>query len=80
MQSLPHTRAALGTLDGTGAGDHDQSYAFGHGPRSNTTGPFTTRQYLHLLVLRSRVEAGLFATDDLRATVDNHSSLPGVVS
>ena len=80
MQSLQQTHALVGTRDGAGAGDHDQPYAFGRRLRSNATGPFTTRQYLHLLVLRSRVEAGLFATDDLRTVVKNHSPLPGVVS
>ncbi len=80
MQSLQQTQAVISTRGGTGAGDHDQPYVFGRRPRSNATGPFTTRQYLHLLVLRSRVEAGLFAADDRRAAVENHSSLPGVVS
>jgi hypothetical protein len=80
MQSLPPTHATLGTLDGTGAGDHDQPYVFAPRPRSHATAPFTTRQYLHLLVLRSRVEAGLFAADDLGAALENHSPLPGVVS
>jgi hypothetical protein len=66
MQSFPHTNGEVGSLDAETAGDHDQPYVFGRRPRSNATGPFTTRQYLHLLVLRSRVEAGLFAADDLR--------------
>ena len=67
MQSLPQTQhEAPGTLDGHGAGDSDQPYIFGRRPRSNATGPFTTRQYSRLLVLRSRVQAGLFGADDLQ--------------
>ena len=65
MQSLPQTQSETGTLDGTGAGDCDQPYVFGHRPRSNATGPFTTHQYARLLVLRSRVQAGLCGADDL---------------
>jgi hypothetical protein len=69
MQSLPQTHQAAGSLDGQGAGDCDQPYVFGHRPRSNATGPFTTRQFSRLLVLRSRVEAGLFGADDLGVSV-----------
>jgi hypothetical protein len=65
MQSLPQTQQAPGTLDGQGAGDSDQAYVFGRRPRSNATGPFTIRQYSRLLVLRSRVQAGLCGTDGL---------------
>jgi hypothetical protein len=69
MQSMPQTRPTLatGTLDGAGAGDHDQPYRFGRLPRASAPFPFSTRQYAHLLVLRSRVQAGLFAAADLRA-------------
>jgi uncharacterized protein involved in type VI secretion and phage assembly len=66
MQSLPHTQQAPGSLDGDGAGDCDQPYVFGRRPRANATGPFTTHQYARLLVLRSRVQAGLSGADDLR--------------
>jgi hypothetical protein len=44
-----------GTLDGTGAGDHDQPYQFGRRPRSSAPFPFSERQYARLLVLRGRV-------------------------
>jgi len=71
MQSLSSSDAIAGTFAGTGAGDHDQPYVFGRCPRTNATGPFTTRQYLHLLILRSRVEAGLCGTDDLRTGAGN---------
>ena len=65
MQSLPQTQQAAGTLEGQGAGDCDQAYEFGRRPRSNATGPFTIRQYARLLVLRSRVQAGVFGTDQV---------------
>ena len=67
MQSLPHTQPVAGTLDGDGAGDCDQPYVFGRRPRSNATGPFTTHQFARLLVLRSRLQAGLAGADDLQA-------------
>ena len=79
MQSLTSTRVA-GTLDGTGASDNDQAYVFGRRPRSDAPGPFTTRQYLRLLALRSRVQDGLFGSDDLRTTCDNHASTNEVVA
>jgi hypothetical protein len=34
MQSLPQTHPAMGTLDGQGASDCDQPFAFGRRPRS----------------------------------------------
>jgi hypothetical protein len=61
MQSQPqsqHTAAAH---------DQDLPYRFGRLPRSSATYPFSTREYVRLLVLRSRVQAGLYATDDLCA-------------
>jgi hypothetical protein len=48
----------VGTRDGLGAGDHDQPYHFGRKPRSGTPYPFSTRQYVRLLVLRGRVQDG----------------------
>ncbi len=48
----------VGTRDGIGAGDHDQPYHFGRKPRSATPYPFSTRQYVRLLVLRGRVQDG----------------------
>lgn len=53
------------SLDGTGAGDHDQPYRFGWKPCANVSYPFNTRQYARLLVLRSRVQAGQFGADDV---------------
>jgi hypothetical protein len=52
-----------GSFDGEAAADHDQPYRFGWRPRSSATYPFSTKQYARLLVLRSRVQAGL-VTDD----------------
>ena len=66
MQSQPiGTRA--GTLDGGGAGDHDQPFRFGRVPTSLAPYPFSTRQFARLLVLRSRVAAGQAGLGDLPA-------------
>jgi hypothetical protein len=56
-----------GSQDGTGAADHDVPYRFGWRPRSSAPYPFSTHQYARLLVLRSRVQAGLVGADDFRA-------------
>ena len=48
-------RPSVGSLDGDGAGDHDQPYKFGWRPRVDATYPFNTRQYARLLVLRGRL-------------------------
>lgn len=53
-----------GTRDGSGAADHDVPFRFGRRPRAEATFPFSTRQYARLLLLRSRVEAGLVGADD----------------
>jgi hypothetical protein len=53
-----------GSFDGDGAGDHDQPYRFGRRPSANVPYPFSTRQYMRLLVLRGRVQDGLFGADD----------------
>ncbi len=46
-------------------GDHDQPYRFGYQPNHQHPFPFNTRQYARLLVLRSRVQSGLFGADDV---------------
>ena len=46
------------SLDGVGAGDHDQPYRFGWRPCTVVPFPFNTRQYARLLILRSRYHAG----------------------
>jgi hypothetical protein len=53
------------SLDGDGAGDHDQPYRFGWRPRASVPYPFNTRQYARLLVFRSRIEERLARQDDL---------------
>ena len=56
---------ASGSLDGVGSGDHDAEYRFGRRPKALAPFPFTTREFARLLVLRSRVDAGLCAADDV---------------
>ena len=63
MNTIQASTLAAGSLDGTGAGDHDLPYRFSR-PRAGITYPFSTRQYARLLILRSRVEAGLAGVDD----------------
>ena len=65
----------LGSLDGDGAGDHDQSYRFGWRPRASVPYPFNTRQYARLLILRSRVQAD-FGQDELADV----TTLPGLAA
>jgi len=69
MQSAPDTQANMssGTLDGVGAGDHDQPYRLGRRPRVVAPYPFSTREYARLLILRSRVTDCLFGADGVRA-------------
>ena len=58
MDTLPSQGSAsalTSSLDGEGAGDHDQPYQFGRRPRASAPFPFTERQYARLLVFRSRV-------------------------
>jgi hypothetical protein len=49
-----HVASSIGSLDGDGAGDHDQAYRFGWRPRASAPYPFNTRQFIRLLVMRSR--------------------------
>jgi hypothetical protein len=42
-------------------------YTFGRRPRAIAPYPFSTRQYIHLLVLRSRIGADLVGLDDRSA-------------
>jgi len=58
-----HTSTPTGTHDGTGAGDHDDPYRFGRRPNLNAPFPFTTRQYVRLVVLRGRVQERQLAGD-----------------
>ena len=62
----PHESSeSVGSLDGHGAGDHDEPYRFGWRPRVGTPYPFNTRQYGRLLVLRGRVRERLEEHFDL---------------
>ena len=63
----PHVTAPVrASLDGLEAADHDR-YRFGRRPTSLAPYPFSTRQYARLLILRSRVQAGLVGLDGRRA-------------
>jgi uncharacterized Fe-S cluster-containing radical SAM superfamily enzyme len=64
-QQMRKTEGVVGSLDGLGAGDHDQPYRFGSRPRATVPYPFSTREYVRLLVLRGRVQDGLVAIDDV---------------
>ena len=68
-----HTGRDNGSLDGDGAGDHDQPYRFGDHPRASVPYPFNTRQYARLLVLRGRVRDTFreAVTLDAEAAADN---------
>jgi len=58
IQEEQHNVASsIGSLDGdgAGAGDHDQPYRFGWRPRASAAYPFNTRQFIRLLVMRSRL-------------------------
>ncbi|MBV9547794.1 MAG: hypothetical protein JOY61_25750 [Chloroflexi bacterium] len=57
-------QAVTGSLDGRGAGDCDVPFTFGRRPRGAAPYPFSTHQYARLLVLRSRIAAGLVGDDD----------------
>ena len=57
QQIVARSATIDGTLDGSGAGDHDQPYRFGRKPTSSQPFPFSTHQYARLLILRSRVQA-----------------------
>lgn len=62
--SLGHEHSIRESMDGSGAGDHDVPYVFGRVPRALTPFPFSTRELARLMVLRSRVQAGLFGAED----------------
>ena len=64
IQEEQHNVAwSIGSLDGAGGGDHDQAYRFGWRPRASAPYPpgpaqrvFNTRQFIRLLVMRSRFQ------------------------
>ena len=59
----PADTPSTGTKDGAGAGDHDQPYRFGCRPRTAAPFPFSEREYARLLILRGRLQDGLFGRD-----------------
>ena len=59
------TDGVVGSRDGLGAGDNDQPYHFGRRPSGSVPYPFSTRQYVRLLLLRGRVQDGLIGADDV---------------
>ena len=65
-QPVTPSAAASGPHAGHGAA-YDEPYRFGRMPTSLAPYPFSTRQYVRLLILRSRVHAGLVGCDDRRA-------------
>jgi hypothetical protein len=64
-QQHTHADGSVGTHDGLGAGDHDEPYRFGRLPRAGEPYPFSTRQYVRMLVLRGRVQDGDVSEDDI---------------
>ena len=80
MQAFTTIHIAPGTLDGSRAGDRDEPYVLGRRPHSDAPGAFTTRQYLRLLVERSRVDASLVGADDLQFALENTSYTTGALS
>ncbi|MGI9145952.1 MAG: hypothetical protein ACR2IK_05305 [Chloroflexota bacterium] len=64
QERTPSTRESR---DGTGAGDHDQSYQFGHKATTASPHPFTHGEFARLLIVRGRVRA---AAEHIDATHD----------
>lgn len=52
------------SLDGSGAGDHDAPYVFGRRPPAMAPFPFSTRELARLMIVRSRLQAGVGGIDD----------------
>jgi len=68
LQEEQHNGASYsGSLDGDGAGDHDQAYRFGWRPRASAPYPFNTRQFIRLLVMRSHLHDRLVHEDGAAA-------------
>ena len=62
-----------GSLDGDGAGDHDQPYRFGWRPPASVPFPFNTREYARLLVLRGHVQDAVAERRVYRTSAGLHS-------
>jgi len=67
MNSSQQSHTSLSSAEGSRFTTYDEEYRFGRRPRTIAPFPFTTHEFARLLVLRSRVCAGLFAADDLAA-------------
>ena len=65
MNSSQQSPASSHAGEASQVGNYDEEYRFGRRPRAIAPFPFTTQEFARLLVLRSRVHAGLFAADDL---------------
>ncbi len=63
--SIQQAAESPGSRDGAGGGDHDETYRFGWRPRAIAPFPFSTHQYVRLLLLRSCIQDGLTGRDDL---------------
>jgi hypothetical protein len=64
MTPSPLQHSTPESLDGSGAGDDDAPCVFGRLPRALAPFPFSTRELARLMVVRSRVHAGLYGIDD----------------
>jgi len=67
MNTSQQSHKSTGSDDGSGQNSYDEEYRFGRIPRVSAPCPFSTHQFARLLVLRSRIQAGVFAADDLAA-------------
>lgn len=67
MNASQHPQQSAPADNTSESTDYDEQYEFGRMPRVIAPGRFSTREFARLLVLRSRIQAGQFATDDLAA-------------
>ena len=67
METIQHSQHSTESDHGSGPSSYDLEYRFGRTPRVSAPYPFSTHQFARLQVLRSRVQAGEYATDDLNA-------------
>jgi hypothetical protein len=56
MAEQEGTPSTGGSRDGTGAGDHDRPYHFGHKSTSACPHPFSGVEFARLLILRGRFQ------------------------
>jgi hypothetical protein len=55
QQVQPGPDSHVGTFDGVGSADNDHPYVFGRRPSSAAPFPFSTHQYVRLLLMRCRL-------------------------